>query len=188
MKIITIIFLIPLFAFAGTEGMKEMKVLKPKSINTVKGNENFDQQKGFGDQEPQIKMKNLMMVGGSGMEGMEMESTKLVASKEQPEKHTHQASTPTYDFKIKTPEHLKVGKNLISITIQDEKNGKFVEKLKLKSEVYMTSMDMGTETPTVKEMKNGVYQLNAPFSMKGPWAIKIIFMDGNSKVFNLEVK
>ena len=58
--------------------------------------------------------------------------------------------------------------------------------LKLKTQVYMLSMDMGTETPEVKEIKPGIYQTKAPFSMSGPWAIKIVTPFGE-KVFNVKV-
>jgi hypothetical protein len=59
-------------AFAGTEGMPSMPIAKPKLVFTVTGKENFEETRGFGKDADRVKMMNLMMVGGSEYEGMEM--------------------------------------------------------------------------------------------------------------------
>jgi hypothetical protein len=65
---------------AGTEGMKEMPMIQPKksySVPTKEAGEELDAQRGYGDQEPMVRMMNLMMVEGSGMEGMDMGGMKM---------------------------------------------------------------------------------------------------------------
>jgi hypothetical protein len=47
-------------------------------------------------------------------------------------------------------------------------------------------MDMGTDEPRVRETSPGNYQLTATFSMKGPWAIKLI-LPGEEKVLAFDV-
>ena len=50
----------------------------------------------------------------------------------------------------------------------------------------MTSMDMGTEKPEVREVAPGKYRLKAVFSMKGPWAVKVVLPEGGEKVLTFE--
>ena len=77
MRIFLFLVAIPLSAHAGTEGMPGMPKIAPKksySVSSVDASEELQEQRGFGDKEPEVRMMNLMMVGGSGMEGMTMES------------------------------------------------------------------------------------------------------------------
>jgi hypothetical protein len=193
---------IPVASFATEESMKQMPIIKPKnsySVQSTAKGENLLDQRGFGDQEPMVRMMNLMMVQGSGYEGMDMdamnkmdkgaaqghqmkvatdETTKVQSPEGQP------GSLP-YDIKIKSIS-AKVGPNPITISVSDAKTGKPKKGLKLKAQVYMTSMDMGTEEPRVREISPGEYQVKASFAMKGPWALKLILPDGE-KIFNFDV-
>jgi hypothetical protein len=47
---------------------------------------------------------------------------------------------------------------------------------------------MGTEEPDVREVSNGKYQVKAPFAMRGPWALKLIFSGAKEKVFSFDVE
>lgn len=174
-------------AMAGQEGMASMPVITPTRVFTVQEGQDLESQRGFGDQEPTVRMMNLMMVEGSGMEGMDMamnETHSAAASANTPSQ-----TEGNYDYEIKQPSKAKVGTNSVDVLITDKKSKKPAKGLHLKSEVYMTSMDMGTETPAVKEISGGLYRIKAPFSMKGPWAIKLIFQDGKEeKVLNFDVQ
>jgi hypothetical protein len=198
-------------AFGTEQGMPSMPLIKEKRVFTVSPKDDLQSEQGFGDQEPMVKMMNLMMVEGSGMEGMSMDMApgkemapgmkmgsgmkmapgmKMSANEKMPAEsasETAKTSEPQYlvDAKSLTPP--KAGTDLIQVSVLDLKSKKPVKGLKLKAQVYMTSMDMGTETPLVKESKNGGYELKAPFAMKGPWAVKLIFPDKTEKVFNFEV-
>jgi hypothetical protein len=176
-------------SWAGTEGMPSMPKIEGKTY-ILKGDENLDEQKGFGENESRTKMTNLMMVEGSGYEGMDMDAMKVADSKTQAQNsmsgmngETKSDEKSVYDVEVKQGK-FKVGNNLIEFTVK--KSGKEVKGLRLKSQVYMTSMDMGTEEPKVKDI-GGKYQVKASFTMKGPWAIKLIFPDNSEKVLNFEV-
>jgi hypothetical protein len=62
----------------------------------------------------------------------------------------------------------RVGDNDLDLMIVDA-DGKPVSGLKLSARVQMTSMDMGTTQPVVKDMGDGHYRLTVNFSMAGPW-------------------
>jgi hypothetical protein len=176
------------FAWAGTEGMESMPVISPKKIFTVKEGNDLESQRGFGDKEPEVRMMNLMMVEGSGMEGVDMNMAMNDHSghAEPPKEHLQDGSP--YEFAVKSPAQAKVGTNKTVIAITDKTSKKPVKGLSLKAKVYMTSMDMGTEEPPVKETSAGTYELKAPFAMKGPWAVKLIFPDGKEKILSFEVQ
>lgn len=70
MKKILILILLPMASFAA-ESMPSMPMLKVKKIITVTVEDQFDDEIGFGEQEENTKMMNLMMVEGSGIEGMD---------------------------------------------------------------------------------------------------------------------
>ena len=173
---------------AGTEGMVSMPILSPKKVFTVQEGQDLESQRGFGDQEPAVRMMNLMMVEGSGMEGMEMAMNDSHQSTSTPSVQQASQDRDYFDFEIKQPAKAKVGTNTVDILITEKKSKKIAKCLQLKSEVYMTSMDMGTETPAVKEISAGLYRIKAPFSMKGPWAIKLIFPDKAEKILTFEVQ
>ena len=194
--------LLSTMAFAGKQGMPSMPTLQPKKVYAVKGDEDFDSKKGFGEEASMTRMMNLMMVEGSGFEGMDMDAMKVADNAAAP--HTasstnshaghsmsgmakEETSKPdsTYQVDIISGQGAKVGSNAIEFSVKE--NGKELKGLKLKAQVFMTSMDMGTEEPKVKEISAGKYQVKAPFTMKGPWAIKIIFPDNKEKILNFDV-
>ncbi len=189
------------FAFADKEGMPSMPIIQAKRTFIVQGHEDLESQMGFGDQEPMVRMMNLMMVEGSGMEGMDMSNMDMAQSHVTMAemKHGHHSSKEThltnpqkdgegfiYELKA-SPKTAKVGANVLEISIQDETTKKPVKNLKIKAQVYMTSMDMGIEEPKVKETSAGTYQIKAVFSMRGPWAMKLIFSGGKEKIFDFNV-
>lgn len=207
------------FANAGTESMPSMPKIQPHKVMTVKGGEDFESQKGFGDQAPMVRMMNLMMVEGSGMEGMSMDMSMDMSSEmpggmpnnkhsdhmqmnsvaQNEMKHSENKSgapkaseitnaDSPYDFQAKNLGGANtVGVNQIEIAITDSKSQKPAKGLNLKAQVFMTSMDMGTEEPEVKEISPGKYQVKAPFAMKGPWAIRLILPDKKEKILNFDV-
>ena len=185
---------LPFLALADNEGMPNMKIIKPKKSYSVTSKDQGDQlqdDRGFGDKEPEVRMMNLMMVEGSGYEGMDMGEMKMA---DHMAMNDHVATNDQKGMKEssaeiimpKSPSNPKVGANLYEFDIKDPKTGKALAGLKLTSQVFMTSMDMGTETPRVKELTAGHYQVKAVFSMKGPWALKIILPKGE-KVFEFNV-
>jgi hypothetical protein len=166
------------FANAAEDAMPSMPKISPKRVYIVKGDEDLESQKGFGEEAPMVRMMNLMMVEGSGMEGMNM------ASGSSP-------SVETFPYMITlsfNAEDAKVGTNLLKFSIMDAKTMKPMKGLQINSKVYMTSMDMGTEEPKIKEVKPGEYQVKASFSMQGSWAVKLIFPENKEKVFDFNVK
>lgn len=180
--------------FAGHQGMPSMPTLEPKKVYIVKGDEDFDAQKGFGDEESMTRMMNLMMVEGSGFEGMDMNAMKVTDNKTAPKtSHTMIGMSQTdsvktdfpYQVEIVSSQEAKVGSNTIEFSVKDK--AKEVKGLKLKAQVYMTSMDMGKEELKVKEMGAGKYQVQAQFIMKGPWAVKIISSDHKEKILNFDI-
>lgn len=81
-------------AFAIDEGMPNMPRIAPKRVYTVptrEAGEELLESRGFGDREPSVRMMNLMMVEGSGYEGMEMGG------------HSHAGSGPAPDDGKKAP-------------------------------------------------------------------------------------
>jgi hypothetical protein len=228
-------------AFAHDEQMQAMPILKESKSYTVpnkEAGEDLQDQRGFGDQEREVSMMNLMMVEGSGYEGMDMSDMKMggmkMAGTQSPPVHKpmNMAGTPTDESKIVTTsdqpsgDHMKMdegemgsmkmsgtpnsakksgggtatsldvnftkshapaknGPNIFEFTVIDN-NGKEMRGLKLTAQVYMLSMDMGTDTPRVREIKPGTYQTKAVFSMSGPWALKIISSSGE-KIIEVQV-
>ena len=169
---------------ADSEGMKQMPKITPKKIYTVKSKANGEDildSRGFGDKEPEVRMMNLMMVEGSGVEGMDMSAghshTMQVAANENATKGPETGSSK-YEYKATIKSGVaKVGANVVNISIRDLKANEPKKGLKPKAQVYMTSMDMGTDEPRVRETSPGNYQLTATFSMKGPWAVKLMLPD-----------
>ena len=190
-------------AFASSEGMTSMPTIQPKRVFTVTEKDDLQGNQGFGDREPMIKMMNLMMVEGSGMEGMDMDMstpTKLAANdKTQPKEAAVgemkmgdagavKKMDSLYEIELKSSSTAKVGVNQIQFVVADGLTKKPAKGLKLKSQVSMTSMDMGVENPQVSEKAPGLYQVKAGFSMRGPWAVKIEFPDKLEKTFNFEAE
>jgi hypothetical protein len=182
-------------ARAGTEGMPSMPMIVEKQTRTVGAKDDFDATKGFGDKAPMVRMMNLMMVEGSGMEGMKMTSTEGQTATAPATAPSATVAAPTASATSKYLAEAKsavtpprAGTTLIHVWVKDAKTAQPVKGLKLKAQVYMTSMDMGTQEPAVTESKSGTYEVKAPFAMKGPWAVKILFPDHQSQVFNFDVQ
>ncbi len=194
-----IILLTTNLGLAGEEGMTTMPKIQPKDTYTIKSTEqgeDLQDQRGFGDKESEVRMMNLMMVEGSGYEGMDMASaTGKVAAHSghemkmaQTEKDTAKISAmqmSSYEFEV-SPSSTKVGANVITVTIRDATAQVPISGLKPKAQVYMRSMDMGTDEPRVREVSPGKYQLKATFSMRGPWAVKLM-LPKEEKILNFEV-
>ena len=167
---------------AGTEGMPSMPLIQPLNSFTIQSNDQGDQlleNRGFGAQEPMVRMMNLMMVAGSGMEGMDMSGVKKMGST--PAANSPEAGEFVIETKT-TPPSAQVGTNTLDLTITKDK--KPAKGLKLKAQVSMTSMDMGTDDVSVKELSPGKYRLMATFSMQGPWTVKVLFPYGKEKILN----
>lgn len=195
-------------AWCIEEGMPKMLRIQPKrvySVKTPQEGEELLEQRGYGDKEPMVRMMNLMMVDGSGYEGMEMgemsaEGKKYsvpISTASHPG-HVHQASTPaptpadeqaaTYDFDLKiSPDPPRVGTHTLVVGIQRKNDQKPAKSLQVKAQVFMTSMDMGIEEPKVRELAPGRYQMKVAFSMKGAWAVKLLLPEGGEKVLHFEV-
>lgn len=57
------------------ESMPNMPRIEPQrvySVGTEQEGEDLLEERGFGEQEPRVRMMNRMMVGGSGLENMDM--------------------------------------------------------------------------------------------------------------------
>lgn len=207
MKLTTISFLLMIQAVsqsveANSEGMSNMPVIKPKKVYAVPTNESGEElsgQRGFGEKEPMVRMMNLMMVGGSGYEGMEMSAVHSNGAAGMPagqqmqmaanDAQTDQPAltkTNVEKYVIRAaPLTAVVGANSVSFTIVNSMTGKTEKGLKIKALVFMTSMDMGTDEPSVRETAPGTYNVKATFAMKGPWALKIA-IPGQEKLFKYD--
>lgn len=194
-------------SFAAEEGMTQMPKIKPKSIYSIQSNEKGEDlldNRGFGDKEPMVRMMNLMMVESSGVEGMDMSDDSMkkpashdmshgdqmkVADNKEMLAQAKEKSTTQYEFEaIVVSPPAKVGANSITISIRDKKTKKSIKGLKPKIQVSMTSMDMGTDEPRVREISLGKYQFKATFSMRGPWAVKLLLPNGQGETIPFAVE
>jgi len=75
-----------------------------------------------------------------------------------------------------SPSKPAVGSNLLELSLTDSA-GKPVTGLKLSATVEMTSMNMGSTHPAVREIGGGKYQLRPTFSMEGPWRVSLSASD-----------
>lgn len=176
---------------AAEEGMTQMPKIQSKTsiVASDEKGEELLEGRGFGDKEPTVRMMNLMMVEGSGLEGMEMNhepSMKTAANDKRPTPPSIPSSSNLQFEARVAPNPAKIGANVVTISIRESKSGAPKKGLKPKAEVYMTSMDMGTDEPRVRETSPGQYELKATFSMKGPWAVKLT-LAGEEKIFNFDV-
>ncbi|MFL5814942.1 MAG: FixH family protein [Bdellovibrionia bacterium] len=182
--------LISMTAHSAEEGMPRMPKIAPKKSYTVQSIEQGKtllEERGYGDQEPMVRMMNLMMVGGSGYEGMDMQNVSEAAAPKVPS--PAEGQTASFDVQSKlTPDPARVGANTLEIEIHQKNGGTPVKGLKIRAQVYMTSMDMGTEEPAVKETAPGKYQVKVAFPMAGPWAVKLLLPEGGEKVLPFDVK
>ena len=156
-----------------------MPQLKEKSSYDWTGNEDWETRTGFGKLEPMVKMMILMMVGGSGMEGMKMLPMDMVFNAENfmeggdsPMKDMPMANSQALKVEAKI-EKVDIGDNNVAIMISTP-DGKPVTGAKITTAVAMTNMDMGTTHPSIKELGKGKYAVKANFSMNGPWRLTLI--------------
>ncbi len=176
-----------------------MPQLKEKSTYDWAETMDWDTRTGFGKLEPMVGMMILMMVGGSGMEGMKMapmgmkfDAANFVESGDQPVKDMPGMDMGDKSLKVEAKlDKAAVGNNNVTVTITTPE-GKPVEMAKITTAVAMTSMDMGTTHPAAKELGKGKYALTANFSMGGPWRLTLIVTAPNMKpttyTFDFEAK
>ncbi len=176
-----------------------MPQLKEKTSYDWTETMEWDTRTGFGKLDPMVRMMILMMVGGSGMEGMKMapmemkfDAANFVESADQPMKDMQGMEMGDKALKVEAKlDKATVGNNNVTVTISSP-DGKPVEKAKIKAAIAMTSMDMGTMHPVVKELGKGKYVLTANFSMGGPWRLTLIVTAPNTKpatyTFDFEAK
>ena len=155
-----------------------MPELHERTSYVASGDENWDLRTGFGKNYQMVAMMFLMMVEGSGMEGMKMAVMNMDFG---PANFTDDGTEMTQvpmsqtsmklDAKLKGPS--KVGENEVQLSLADA-TGKPITGAKIQASVAMTSMDMGTSHPNVKELGKGVYTVKAPFSMAGPWRVTFV--------------
>jgi hypothetical protein len=158
-----------------------MPQLKEKNSYAWEEGMDFDSRTGFGKLEPMVRMMILMMVGGSGMEGMKMapmdmkfDSANFTEGGDDPMKDMPGKDMSTKPFKVTADlGSPKTGDNNVVVTITTP-DGKPVEKAKITTSVAMTNMDMGTAHPSVKDLGKGKYGLKATFSMAGPWRLTVV--------------
>lgn len=181
-------FALPMALWAAEEGMPSMPKIAPKKtykIGSVQQGETLLEQRGYGDQEPAVRMMNLMMVGGSGYEGMDMEHAAAAGTPKVPS--PAEGQTATFDVQSKiTPDPPRVGLNTLDIEIHAKNGGAPVRGMKITVQVYMTSMNMGTEESVAKEVSPGKYRAKVAFSMAGPWAVKLLLPEGGEKVLQFK--
>ncbi len=193
-------------AWAVEESMPGMPRIVPKrtyKVETVEQGESLLEERGYGDQEPIVRMMNLMMVGGSGYEGMDMSQMSSGAPATPDHVHGHtkagpaipnvpapaEGQTGTYEVQTRiSPDSPRVGTNVLDIVVQTKNTAMPARGLKIKAQVSMTSMDMGIEMPKVKEISPGKYRAKVTFSMAGPWAVKLSLPEGGEKVLTFNVK
>lgn len=180
-----------LSASAAEDAMPGMPRIAPKrtfKVETVEQGKTLLEERGYGDQEPMVRMMNLMMVGGSGYEGMDM--SKMTSGSSIPNVPAPaEGQTATYDIQTHiTPDAPKVGANVLDIQVQNKNTKKPVQGLKIEAQVFMTSMNMGTSEPVVAEVSPGKYRAKVTFSMAGTWAVKLILPEGGEKVLTFNAK
>ena len=176
-----------------------MPQLEQKSSYTVTGAEDWEVRTGFGKLAPMVRMMILMMVTGSGMEGMNMAPMEMLFDEAN---FTESADTTVQSSRDEASagralkvgaalERAKVGDNRVFVTIGSPE-GEPIEQASIAADVSMTSMDMGTAHPAVKELGKGKYLLTASFSMAGPWRLRLSITPRGGKpetyLFNYEVK
>lgn len=148
--------------------------LKEESSYTWSEAMDADTRTGFGKLAPMVRMMILMMVGGSGMEGMQMapmemkfDSSNFVENGAEPS----ESNAGAFKVDASAPKP-SVGHNVITLTITTP-DGKPVDKVKVTASVGMTNMDMGTTHLAVASRGKGRYSVNAVFSMAGPWRLTV---------------
>ncbi len=119
--------------------------------------------------------------------GHEMNHGMMMASNDNKPQDSAKTSSQ-FEYQVSTsPSPPKMGANDITVSIHDMKTKQHKKGLKVKAQVYMMSMDMGTDEPRVREIAPGKYKLKATFAMQGPWAVKLMLPD-EEKIFNFDVQ
>ena len=169
-----------------------MPELQEKGSYVASGDEKWDLRTGFGKNYQMVAMMFLMMVEGSGMEGMKMAAMNMDFgpanfTDDGPEVTPAPMSQSNMKLVAKLVGPSKVGENDIQLSLADA-NGNAIVGAKIQSSVAMTSMDMGTSHPAVKEVGKGIYTVRAAFAMAGPWRITftVTGLDGQSGTFGFD--
>ncbi len=153
-----------LMAAKAKDGMAHMPTLEPKrtySVNSSAEGEALSESRGFGEKETEVGMMNLMMVEDS--------------TKKTPRSSAKKSNSKHFSILRKdSSNRANVGSNLLEFSVINAQSGKPLSGLKIESEVSMAEMDMGVETPPVREVSPGNYQLKATFSMRGGWLVKLL--------------
>lgn len=100
--------------------------------------------------------------GGMMQCGMDMSSIKPLAS----------AAKNTLKITATMASPAISGDNVLDIIVTNAA-GKPLTAAKVTAQVAMTSMDMGTTSPLVKETGKGHYTTTVAFSMAGPWRVTV---------------
>ncbi len=174
-------------------GAMKMPQLLSSGSTTVSGDEDWSTATGFGRNEAMVGMMIQMMVGGSGMEGMKMAAMKMdfgdanfMPGEAGGMPAMDMDGTKAVKATAKLSGSPKTGENRLEITVVDAK-GKPVEKAKITLSVAMTSMDMGTTHPSIKELGKGKYSASVGFSMVGPWRVTAkVEAGGKSATFTFD--
>jgi hypothetical protein len=165
-------------ASAAGEGMPQMPLAREKSSRIVTSSDDFGALRGFGPGEQSARLRALMMVGGSGHEGMEM--TAPAAAR---------ASDGQVPFEIQwtsSPSPPVAGLETLALTLVDPKTRKPITGLEVRLEISMAAMDMGTQAIPAPETEPGRYRAELKLPMAGTWAIRVRTRLG-ATVFRLEV-
>jgi hypothetical protein len=171
------------------EASRSLSVLAPTRVYQANGGEDWKALSGFGKEADHAEMMILMMVGGSGMEGMKMASMKsgraMGGMASAPMKdHPHPGASGGLTLKVTpSPDPPAVGESKLVLLVTDS-SGHPVKGLKIGAAVAMTSMDMGTDRPKVTDRGNGQYEMSARFSMKGPWRLTLTMTPPGGKAFS----
>ncbi|MBU6429944.1 MAG: FixH family protein [Cyanobacteria bacterium REEB65] len=162
---------------AHQEGMPHMPVLQASKSYTIHAADRIHElqdQEGFGDQAPLVRMMNRMMVEGS------RRSAPRASQRHEAQGYAIQAAITPSPPRADSP-------NRLLLTVRD-RDGKPATGLRLQAKVYMRSMDMGTTFPSVREIAPGQYQLDVVFAMSGPWAVAIALPGGSTDVLKFDVQ
>jgi hypothetical protein len=174
----------------GNSGMEGMKM---GAMKMDFGPNNYAEGQSDGDNSANTSG---MQMSGNSMPGMQMESSAPVAPATAPQQNpggpmlpgtsmpgmnmtgsppSTLTTTPKKTGPLKITgviSHPSNGDNVLTITITDT-DGSPVTGAKIISTVVMTSMDMGTTHPQVKELGNGKYRTTVNFGMSGPWRVSL---------------
>ena len=110
------------------------------------------------------QMKSTHGTGGMMQCGMGMSSTAPLSS--------HEATKSSLKITATMASPASSGDNALDIAVTNA-SGKPITAAKVTALVAMTSMDMGTSSPSVKETGKGHYSTTVDFSMAGPWRVTV---------------